>query len=117
MKTELPEHVKRKASKAYFISFKISKQIYALPLENVENVHRMVAIKQLPAAPPWVAGVINLHGQVIAAIDLRRRLGQQASKARLADRILIVNDQVHRMALIVEEASEVMEVAIWHYFH
>ncbi len=95
----------------HFVSFKIGERNYALSLENVESVHRMVALTPLPEAPGWMAGLVDFHGQAVPAIDVRQRLGRKGRKPRIDDRLLIVNDDARKMALIVEEASEILEVS------
>jgi len=95
----------------HFVSFKIGERNYALSLENVESVHRMVALIPLPEAPDWMAGLVDFHGQVVPAIDVRQRLGRNGRKPRIDDRLLIVNDNARKLALIVEEASEILEVS------
>ena len=107
---DIPEH--EEVVSLHFVSFKIDGQGYALPLESVESVLRMVAITPLHEAPAWVAGVINLQGKVIPVIDLRQRLGRQSREYHIGDRLLVVGDQVHKMAIMVDEATEVMEVPV-----
>jgi len=94
----------------HFVNFKVDDQVYALPLERVESVLRMVAVTPLPEAPAGVAGVINLHGKVIPVIDLRQRLGRQSREYNIDDRLLVAGDQVRKMAIMVDEATDVMEV-------
>ena len=83
----------RRSSVFQLVSFVIVEQQYALPLSVVERVLPMVAMSPLPQAPPIALGVINLHGQVIPVLDIRRRLGFPAhgyglTAAMLLDRIL-----------------------------
>ncbi len=74
------------------VSFVIVEQQYALPLSVVERVLPMVAVSPLPHAPSIALGVINLHGQIIPVLDIRRRLGfptrDYGLTAHLLDRIL-----------------------------
>ncbi len=57
------------------VAFLIEGQQYGLSLPAVERVLPMVAVAPLPQAPAVALGVINIHGQVVPALDIRRRFG------------------------------------------
>ena len=95
---------------ARLVSFRLNQHLYALPLVHVERVLRMVAVTPVPEAPPWVSGVIDLHGQVISVLDLRRRFGQPPVPLHPDQRLLIVPTQERTLAVIVDEVTEVLEV-------
>jgi purine-binding chemotaxis protein CheW len=95
---------------APFVSFRLDRQLYALPLDHVERALRMVAITPVPEAPPWIAGVINLQGKVIPTVDLRQRLGQPSREAHVDDRLLVVQAPERTVAVMVDEVAEVLAV-------
>jgi purine-binding chemotaxis protein CheW len=95
---------------APFVSFRLDRQLYALPLDHVERALRMVAVTPVPKAPPWIAGVINLHGRVIPTVDLRQRFGQPSRGAQADDRLLVVQAPERTVALMVDEVTEVLEM-------
>jgi purine-binding chemotaxis protein CheW len=92
----------------HFVSFRLGQELYALPLAHVECVLRMVAITPVPKAPSWVAGAINLHGRVIPVVDLRQQLGHPAGAFHLSDRLLVVQSRRLTLALVVDQAEEVL---------
>jgi purine-binding chemotaxis protein CheW len=96
---------------AHYVGFRLGGQHYALPLEYVERALRMVAITPVPEAPPWVVGVINVHGRVVPVLDLRWRLRLPAREPGLDDRLLIVQVGGHTLALVVDRVTEVLEVS------
>ena len=93
------------------VDFDIEGQRYALPLNDVERVLPMVAVSPLPQAPAVVLGVINLHGQVIPVLDLRRRFGLPLRDYGLTARLLVVRTGRRILALTVDEVLGVREVA------
>jgi len=92
------------------VVFDIEGQRYALPLNDVERVLPMVAVSPLPQAPAVVLGVINLHGQVIPVLDLRRRFGLPIRDYGLTTRLLVVRTDRRILALAVDEVFGVREV-------
>jgi purine-binding chemotaxis protein CheW len=93
---------------AQLLTFKLDDQEYALPMANVVQVVRIVAITPMPEAPDIVKGVINIRGKVIPVIDTRRRFGLPARPYDLNTQLLIAQNEGHMMALIVDVVSEVL---------
>jgi purine-binding chemotaxis protein CheW len=81
---------------------------HAVPVEDVIEVVRMVAVTPLPEAPPWIAGVINMRGHVIPVIDLRIRLGMSPRDPELSTPIIVVGRSEPAAGLIADGASEVL---------
>ncbi|MDD5558917.1 chemotaxis protein CheW [Candidatus Methylomirabilis sp.] len=93
------------------IVFDIDGQRYALPLHDVERVLPMVAVSPLPQAPAVVLGVMNLHGQVIPVLDLRRHFGLPIRDYGLTARLLVIRTSRRILTLAVDEVLGVREIA------
>lgn len=55
-------------------TFRVDGQLFGLPVERVQEVTRWQVMTPVPMAPPALVGLINLRGEVLTAIDLRKRL-------------------------------------------
>jgi purine-binding chemotaxis protein CheW len=97
-----------------FVGFRVDQHLYALPLDRVDRVLRMVAITPVPEAPRWVPGVIDMHGRVVPVVDLRRRLECPSKVVALDDRLLIVRTNDQTIALMVDAVTEMLEVPADH---
>jgi purine-binding chemotaxis protein CheW len=82
----------------------------ALPIERVVEVLRMAAVSAVPHSPPWLSGMLNLRGRIIPVIDLRRRLGLPAAPVDLSTALVIVATEARTAGLMVDYASEVLDV-------
>lgn len=91
--------------------FAIEGQRYAIPLLAVERVLSMVGLSPLPESPAIALGVINLHGKVLPVLDLRRRLGFPAHEYGTSAHLLVARTGRRTVALPVDEALGVQEVA------
>ena len=89
--------------------FKLDNDHYALPLAQVARAVRMVAVTPVPDEPPWMLGLIDMAGQVVPVIDLRRRFAYPARPPALTDRLLIVQAADQRLALMVDDVLKVLE--------
>ena len=98
-------------SEQYFVRFELDDTGYALPLDHVEQAVRMVALVGVPEAPPWIAGLLNLHGRVIPVIDLRRRFGLPPKPPHKNDRLLVIRDHRQSLAIMADTVSQVFEVS------
>ncbi|MES2316811.1 MAG: chemotaxis protein CheW [Pseudomonadota bacterium] len=71
--------------------FHIGPDRYGLPLAGVNRVLPVVALKQIPLAPPFVAGLMDLHGEPVPVIDLSRLAGLVPEQAWFDTRIILVD--------------------------
>lgn len=86
------------------VVFEIEGRRFALPLDRVVEVHRMVAVSPLPEAPDVVEGVIDRRGTVVAVLDVRARFGLPAREVSL-DQQLVVGRAGDRMVAIRVDAT------------
>jgi purine-binding chemotaxis protein CheW len=92
-----------------WVVFRVVSREYALRLEHVVEVLRMVALTPIPEAPAWLSGLINLRGHVIPVIDVRARLGLSPQTPGLNTPIVVVKtDDSREVGLIVDEVVELL---------
>jgi purine-binding chemotaxis protein CheW len=94
------------------VVFRIGKSEYALPVINVGEILRMVAIAPVPEAPAWLPGVINLRGKVIPVIDLRTRLGLPEAKVGVNTPIVVAETEGQMVGLVADSVTELMTVQL-----
>jgi chemotaxis-related protein WspB len=71
---------------------RIGSQRYAWPAASVERVLPMAAVTRVADLPPAVAGLIDLHGETLAVVDPRPRLGLPAQVAHPDQHLLLLRD-------------------------
>ena len=106
------------SSQVQLIAFEVAARRLAIAVDLLHTVVWAVAITPLPAAPPFVEGVINLRGEVVPVIDLRRRFGLPAVPVTLEQRFVVVRRagrllalRVDRVDTVVATPSEAIELA------
>jgi purine-binding chemotaxis protein CheW len=90
------------------VVFRLEGIEHAVPVEDMVEVVRMVAITPVAESPPWLRGVIDLRGRVIPVIDLRRRLGMPEREPDLSTPILVVSGREGMAGLVADEVVEVL---------
>lgn len=94
------------------IVFQLQDEEYALPVEYVSAIERIQPITRVPRAEKFVKGVINLRGVIIPIIDLRLRFGMVETELTEDNRIIIVKKNGFEVGLIVDTASDVIDLAL-----
>jgi purine-binding chemotaxis protein CheW len=84
------------------ISFELAGQKYGLPVENVVEVIRMVAVTELPSMPAGMLGVINLRGEVTPLLDLRQVFDLPQQQLGLDIPILVARANGKPFAMVVD---------------
>jgi purine-binding chemotaxis protein CheW len=93
------------------VVFNLDDQRYALHLPCVERVIRMVEITRLPKSPHIVIGLINVHGEVIPVLNIRKRFRLQEREADLGDQLIIARTARRLVALVVDAVSDVLALS------
>ncbi len=91
--------------------FTLDEQQYALGLDAVERIVRAAAITPLPKAPDIILGILDLQGEIIPVIDVRKRFRQPEREIRPADQFIIAKARSLKVALLVDAAQGVLEEA------
>lgn len=81
-----------------------------VPIEKVQEINRLLEITRLPQYPDFVEGVVNLRGQVIPVIDLRKRFGLGGEGSTERTRIIVFDVKGCRSGIIVDEVTEVIRI-------
>lgn len=77
----------------------------------VERIVRAVEVTRLSDAPDFVLGLINVAGEIIPVIDMRRRLGLAVREMELSDRFVLTQAAGKSLALLVDKVEGVVALA------
>jgi purine-binding chemotaxis protein CheW len=89
------------------IVFTLDGQHCGIPLEAVERVVPMVMVTPLPGVPAFVCGVINVQGEIVPVVDLRRLFSLPERQVALDDQLIITRFSGRCMALIADATQGV----------
>ncbi len=98
--------------KKQYIVVKIGGEHYGIDISYIDNIVRMSKITRVPKAPAYYRGVINLRGEVVPVMSLRRRMDLDDDEFTDASRIIILKlEQGGLMGVIVDEVKEVLSLS------
>ena len=84
---------------------------YGVPITQVQEIITMTRPTQLPQSPDFVEGIINLRGEIIPIIDLKKRFKMGASDITSDTRSVVVEVAGQTVGIIVDEVSEVLRLS------
>jgi purine-binding chemotaxis protein CheW len=90
---------------------------FGVEVKEIQEVIRYQRMTAVPLAPPEVVGLINLRGQIVTAIDLRRRLGVEDRGPDQRPMNVVVRTDDGAVSLLVDEIGDVLEVDASTYEH
>jgi chemotaxis-related protein WspB len=99
-----------------FLLFSLGNDRYGLDTRCVARVLPQLELKEIPQAPPWVAGLMNYRGQPVPVVDLTMLARGVPSRVSYDTRIILVDyrgipDIGHPLGLLVEQASDIRHFA------
>lgn len=97
-------------SEIEYVTATIGDQLFGLPISRVLDVFAVERMTRVPLAPPEIAGVLNLRGRVITAIDMRRRLSVTAEKGHGKLMAIGIEHRGEHYGLIVDAIGEVLKL-------
>jgi purine-binding chemotaxis protein CheW len=92
------------------VSFKLHKEEYAIEITKAKEIILLEGITKVPQMPDFIEGIINLRGEVIPVLDLRKRLQLHCTEMGEHTRIVVVRMGTRIMGLIVDSVSQVMKI-------
>ena len=94
-----------------FVTFTIAGQIFGLPIARVQDVFKPVRITRVPLAGAEIAGVLNLRGRIVTAIDMRNRLHARSRENDEAPMAIGIEVKGESFGLLVDAVGEVLKLA------
>lgn len=92
------------------VTFRVDDLTLGVDVLRVQEVIRHQDMTPVPLAPPVIRGLINLRGQIVTAIDLRRRLGAPPAGAGRPPMNVVVRTADRVVSLLVDDIGDVLEV-------
>ncbi|HUO16232.1 MAG TPA: chemotaxis protein CheW [Verrucomicrobiae bacterium] len=92
-----------------FCTFFLEDQFFGVPVEKVQEVIRYQEMTRVPLVPAVIRGLINLRGQIVMAIDLRRRIGMPDRPDSQLPMNVVVRTEDGAVSFLVDEIGDVLE--------
>ena len=94
------------------VTLTIADQMFGIPVLSVQDVLAPQPVASVPLAHPVVAGLINLRGRIVTAIDMRRRMALPARDEGAAEMSVVVEYQNELYSLNIDAIGDVVSVPV-----
>jgi len=98
-----------------FSTFFVADLFFGVDVLRVQEVLRYQQMTRVPQAPEVIEGLINLRGQIVTAIDMRRRLGLPPRGGDQTPMNMVVRTDDGPVSLLVDEIGDVLDVDVANY--
>ncbi len=93
-----------------YVTVTVGGQLFGLPINRVQDVFMLDRLTRVPLAPREIAGVLNLRGRIVTAIDMRCRLGLPPLENRKATMAVGTEVRGESFGLVIDQVGEVMKL-------
>lgn len=90
------------------VSLHLDDQLVGIPVRQVQDILGPQKITRVPRATPEIAGVLNLRGRIVTAVDLRTRLGMPPAPDRNQQMSIVVEHHQELYSLLIDQVGEVL---------
>jgi len=108
---ERPHYSGQGTAQNQYVSFLIANQLLGVPVDIVQEVLNPQAIAKTPKARPEIAGLLNLRGQIVTAVDLRKCLGLPPNAPDKPSMNVVLRHKGESYSLLVDEVGDVINVS------
>ncbi|TNE70582.1 chemotaxis protein CheW [bacterium] len=101
-----------------YLTFKLDREIFAIPVEQVIEIIEVSQITKIPQTSDFVLGITNLRGNVLPVIDTRVKFGMEQVPQTIDSCIIVIavhnqNEESH-LGILVDSVMEVSEFEAKH---
>lgn len=97
------------------IIFRLGGEEYALVIDQIKEVVITPKVSRIPLMPPYIKGVANIRGNILAILDLEERFGLPAiagtGPERAHNYTLVVASEEFKMGILVKEVPNTLTVS------
>lgn len=93
------------------VVFKLGEDEYCVPVSQAREIQTYSIPTRIPNTPDFVEGIINLRGQIIPILDLKKRFGSGITVVDSGTRVIIIDMAGELMGIVVDSVSEVLKLS------
>jgi purine-binding chemotaxis protein CheW len=103
---------KKAVERKQIVVFELDKEEYASAIDDLREIIKMRTITPIPGSPAFIAGIVNVRGQIVVVIDLEKRFMLKRDNAFSPLHIIIVEVEGNVFGIIVDEVTGVLRVPV-----
>jgi len=112
---EQEETVERLASEEekQYVIFNVGGEDYGVQIEEIREINRLTSVAKVPRAPEYLEGLMNLRGEIVPVVDLRKKFGLlTVEKNKQMERVVVTESDGKKIAFIVDSVVGVRRIPV-----
>ncbi|WP_073089759.1 chemotaxis protein CheW [Thermosyntropha lipolytica] len=93
-----------------FVVFKLGDEYYGFDILNIQEITRYQKPTLLPNMPDYMEGIINLRGNIIPVINLRKKFNMHEGQVTEESRIIVADVHQQKIGILVDAVSRVAKI-------
>lgn len=93
-----------------YVTVMLADQLFGLPISRVQDVFMLERLTRVPLSQPEIAGVLNLRGRIVTAIDMRKRLGLPKRQDDKKPMAIGIESKGESYGLLIDQVGEVLKL-------
>jgi purine-binding chemotaxis protein CheW len=111
-KEDLYESEEPKEETLQLVIFRLAREWYGVEITKVKEVIKVGKITYLPSSPEYIAGIVNLRGNILSVTDLKTIFSLPHEEPTEKTRIIAIESGILETGFLVDEVSESIEVPV-----
>ncbi|MDD9912734.1 MAG: chemotaxis protein CheW [Alphaproteobacteria bacterium] len=95
-----------------FLTFTLQEETYGVDILKVQEIRGWSEPTPIPNAPEFIRGVMNLRGEIVPILDMRRRFQMDETSFTKYTVIVVVNVRERTIGMTVDAVSDVMDITV-----
>lgn len=102
----------RAVEEAEVLKFILNREQYGLESKYIREVHPLKNFTQVPCTPSFVAGIVNIRGQILSVIDIGKFFGMESAGLSDLNRVIILNSDEMEFGILADEILGVAMIPV-----
>lgn len=95
-----------------YLTFCLKDETYGVDILKVQEIRGWSNVTQMPNAPEFIRGVMNLRGSIVPILDLRRRFNMPETEFTAQTVVIVVYIQERTIGMVVDQVSDVIDIPL-----
>ena len=100
------------STEVQLVVFKLGNEEYGVPITQVKEINRLTTATKVPKSPVFIEGIINLRGQIIPIIDMKKRFDLTVVEYTADARVIVIQVGQQTFGIEVDAVSEVLRISV-----
>ncbi|HEY3699514.1 MAG TPA: chemotaxis protein CheW [Spongiibacteraceae bacterium] len=109
----LPTHVESAPQQQLeLLEFSLAREHYGIASACVREVYPLTDFTSVPCTPPFVLGIVNVRGEIVSVIDIRKFFGLPTSGITDLNKVIIIHNDAMLFGIVVDSILDVRHIAV-----